>query len=165
MPKMITPATDTDYFYLWILLRNIAHMTGRIRDRELSRYGVTLMQSSILYMVKSLGEEATTSNISRRVFREPPTVSDILSRMEKQGLIKRIRQRHRRQVLIRLTPSGERAYQDSTLRESITRIMSQLSDEQLAQLRLLLEDLRILVMQDMGLAARQPRLPGREASE
>lgn len=161
---MVIKATETDYFYLWTLLRNIAHMTGRIRDHELSRYGVTLMQSSILYMVKSLGDEATPSNIARWVFRAPPTVSDVLSRMEKQGLVKRVRQQ-RGQVLVKLTAAGERAYQDSTLRESITRIMSQLSDEKLAQLRPLLEELRGLVMADMGLAGRQLHLPGREAPE
>jgi len=157
--NMARKMTSTDYFYIWTLLRNIAHMTGRIRDRELSRYGVTLMQSSVLYMVKALGAEATPSNISRWVFREPPTVSDILSRMEKQGLVKRTKQKRKGLVLIKLTAAGERAYESSTLRESISRIMSQIPDENLEKLRPLLEEIRTHVMHDMGLSARRPSLP------
>jgi DNA-binding MarR family transcriptional regulator len=156
---MTKKMTSADYFYIWTLLRNIAHMTGRIRDRELSRYGVTLMQSSVLYMIKALGDDATPSNISRWVFREPPTVSDILTRMEKQGLVKRLKTKRKGLVLIKLTAAGERAYEKSTLRESISRIMSQIPDENLEQLRPLLEEIRILVMQDMGLSAKEMHLP------
>lgn len=159
---MVRKMTDADYFYIWTLIRNIAHLTGRIRNRELSHYGITIMQASVLYMVKALGDEATLGNISRWVFREPPTVSDIISRLEKYGLIKRVKQKRIGPVLIKLTAAGERAFKKSILRESILRIMPQISDEDLEKLRPLLEDIRTHVMEDLGLSTGQTHLPDRE---
>jgi DNA-binding MarR family transcriptional regulator len=134
-------------------------MTGRIRDEELSRYGVTLMQASVLYMVKALGDNATPRNLSRWLFREPPTISDGLARMEKQGLIKKIPMNYRGQIRVVLTEAGERAYQNSTLRTSILNIMTRVPPEKLLQLKSLLQEIRAAVMIYMGLAPQSSHLP------
>ena len=42
----MTNNKDLEYFYLWTLIRNISHLIGKIRDRELSQYGLTVMQSA-----------------------------------------------------------------------------------------------------------------------
>jgi DNA-binding MarR family transcriptional regulator len=144
--------SDAEYFHIWTLMRNIAHMTGRIRDEELSQYGVTLMQSQVLYMVNALGESATPRNLARWLFREPPTISDGLARMEKQGLIKKVPLNHRGQILIILTEAGEQAYEDSTLRASIQNIMSRVSPEKCRRLKSLLLDVREAVIEYMQLA-------------
>ena len=152
--------TDSEYFYIWTLIRNLSHLLGKVRDRELSQYGITVTQSGILYMIKALGERANPGNIARVLFREPTTVSNTLIRMEKEGLVKRVKDSRRRsQVRITLTEKGERAYQDSTRRESIKRVMSQLPEERCQQIESCLGDIRTAVMHDLGLSPRSPHLP------
>jgi len=136
-------------------------MTGRIRDEELSRYGVTLMQSSVLYMVKALGENATPRNLSKWLFREPPTISDGLARMEKQGLIKKVPLNYRGQIRIVLTKTGEQAYEDSTLRTSIQKIMARVPPEKCRQLKSLLQEVREAVMEYMELPPQEPIPPAK----
>lgn len=151
------------YRHTWTLIRNISHLIGRARDRELSQYGITIMQSAILYMVKAFGEQATPGNIARAMYREPTTVSNTLIRMEKQGLVHRFHDTMRRsQVRITLTEEGERAYLDSDRRESVTRIMSQLSPDTYEQLRKSLVELRGLVLADLGFSPSRPHLPTRK---
>jgi DNA-binding MarR family transcriptional regulator len=152
--------TDSEYFYIWTLIRNLSHLLGKVRDRELSQYGITVTQSGILYMIKALGERATPGNIARVLFREPTTISNTLIRMEKEDLVKRVKDSRRRsQVRITLTEKGERAYQDSTLRDSIKRIMSQLPEERCQQIKSCLGDIRAAVMHDLGLSPQSPHLP------
>jgi len=151
---------ETEYFYTWTLIRNLSHLLGKVRDRELSQYGVTVTQSSVLYMIKALGDRANPGNIARVLFREPTTISNTLIRMEKDGLIKRSQNpRRKSQVRISLTKEGERAYQRSTNRESIKRIMSQLSAGKNQQIRKLLGELRAAAMADLGLSPQNPHLP------
>lgn len=152
--------TDSEYFYIWTLIRNLSHLLGKVRDRELSQYGITVTQSGVLYMIKALGEQANPGNIARVLFREPTTISNTLIRMEKEGMVKRVKDSRRRsQVRITLTEKGERAYQDSTRRESIKRIMSQLPEERCRQIRACLGDIRTVVMHDLGLSPQSPHLP------
>jgi DNA-binding MarR family transcriptional regulator len=135
-------------------------MLGKARDRELSQYGITVTQSGVLHMIKSLGDRANPGNIARVLFREPTTVSNTLIRMEKEGLIKRTKDPKRKsQVCISLTKEGEQAYLESTRRESIKRIMSQMPPDKLQQIRALLLEMRATAMHDLGLSPQNPHLP------
>lgn len=152
--------TDREYFYIWTLIRNLSHLLGKVRDRELSQYGITVTQSAVLYMIKALGERANPGNIARVLFREPTTISNTLIRMEKEGLIKRLKDSRRKsQVRVTLTEEGERAYRDSTRRESIKRLMSQLPENKCRQISSCLGELRAAAMHDLGLSPQSPHLP------
>ncbi|MEW6142732.1 MAG: MarR family transcriptional regulator [Chloroflexota bacterium] len=141
---------DTDR-ELWSVLRNIGHVMKRVRDRELSRYGVTTRQAGILHHVHALSEEATPTTIARATYREPTTVCAILSRMEKQGLIKRVKGgRKKNQVHICLTKEGERVRVDAAGRESIKRIMSRLSPATRHQLLMGLRDFRRSLVEELA---------------
>jgi len=152
--------TDREYFHTWTLIRNISHLIGKSRDRELSRYGITVIQSAILYMIKTLDERATPGNIARAMYREPTTVSNSLIRMEKQGLVRRYNDTMRRsQVKVALTEKGEQAYQDASRRESVKKIMSQLSPQTFRHLSESLALLRQEVLQDLGLSPLRSHIP------
>jgi DNA-binding MarR family transcriptional regulator len=152
--------TDEEIFYIWTLVRNLSHLLGKARDRELSQYGITVTQSGALYMIKALGDRATPGNIARVLFREPTTVSSTLIRMEKDGLIRRNKDPKRKsQVRITLTKEGERVYKNSTKRESIKRIMSQLPEKKHRQIKSLLTELRAATLHDLGLSPQNPHLP------
>lgn len=156
---------EDGYVYLWTLIRNISHLLGRARDRELSQYGITVTQSAVLYMINALGDRATPSNIAQVLFREPTTISNTLIRMEKDGLIKRKKDPKRKsQILIKLTKKGEKVFIDCAKRESIKRIMSELPESKHRQIRSLLREVRAAVMQDLGLSPQNPHLPNKNGS-
>jgi DNA-binding MarR family transcriptional regulator len=120
---------------LWSVLRNVGHVMKRVRDRELSRYGLTTRQAGILRHVHVLGDKATPTAIARTTYREPTTVSAILTRMEKQGLVRRVKDRRKKnEVRICLTRKGEQCRKYAARRESVKRIMARLSPETRLQL-------------------------------
>ncbi|MCX8125933.1 MAG: MarR family winged helix-turn-helix transcriptional regulator [Dehalococcoidia bacterium] len=146
----LLPEEDIDR-ELWSILRNVGHVMKRVRDRELSRYGVTTRQAGILHHVHALGEKATPTAIARATYREPTTVSAILSRMEKQGLIKKVKSGHRKnRVRIVLTDKGERIRVDAAGRESVKRIMSRLPVETRYQLLLGLREFRRSLVEELA---------------
>jgi DNA-binding MarR family transcriptional regulator len=126
--------STTDHI-VWAVLRNAGHMMERVRDHELSRYGLTTRQAGILRHIKALGFRATPTAIARSTYREPTTVSAILNRMETQGLVKKNHDlRKKNQVHITLTKKGEQAYRQASRRESVYRILSRLDTETRQQL-------------------------------
>lgn len=164
--KKPADSTEAEYFYTWTLIRNLSHLLGKVRDRELSQHGITVTQSAVLYMIKALGDRANPGNIARVLFREPTTISNTLIRMEKEGLIMRRQDpRRKSQVRISLTKEGQRAYENSTSRESIKRIMSKLPLKKNQQIRSLLGELRAAAMQDLGLSPQSPHLPPDELDD
>lgn len=120
---------ERDYV-AWTIMRNVGHLMERVRDRELAKYGINARQAGLLRHIKVLGGEATPAQIARTMFREPTSVSAIIIRMEKHGLVKRIKGgRKKNQVRVELTEKGEKAYRDAARRESVKNIMSRLSEE------------------------------------
>lgn len=155
--------SDREYFHAWTLIRNISHLIGKSRDRELSQYGITVIQSSILYMINVMGERATPGSIARAMYREPTTISNSLIRMEKQGLVRRYSDAMRKsQVKVEMTGKGEQAYRDAARRESVKKIMSQLPPETFRQLSESLNLLRQEVLYDLGLAQHHHPVPPNE---
>ena len=147
---------ERESFYLWALIRNISHLMGRARDRELSRYGLTVTQSAILSAVKRLGEAATPGSVALFLYRESTTISNTLIRMEKQGLVKRTRDpMRRREVRITLTPPGEDALREAGKRDIINRALAGLTEAESREMIEKLEPLRDVLLQELGLASNR----------
>ncbi len=137
MGKKIIKDTDFD---LWILLVRTYHLITRLRELELNQYGVLPTQSYILVIIQALGKETTQARISRYVYQQRNTVSDLLKRMEKKGLITRTKKSdHKTSIIVKLTEKGKQAIRRSIKRESIHTIMSKLSKRQREQLQISLE--------------------------
>jgi len=141
---------DEEY-QIWTLLSQVNDGVFRARENELRPFGITPVQVGIMYALKSLGGEPTPSEISRWVFREPHTVSAALDRMEKQGLVRRIRNSEgKRQVKVVLTDRGEEIYRaQNRQREVISRILECLSPEESGQFRGILERLRQRTLEEL----------------
>lgn len=77
---------DQDY-ELWVLLHQPRDAVFKAREKELSPYGISTMQAAVLFIILAIGNEATPTEISRWLLREPHSVSNLLSRMEKEGLV------------------------------------------------------------------------------
>ncbi|MDD5191225.1 MAG: MarR family transcriptional regulator, partial [Dehalococcoidales bacterium] len=108
--------TDQDY-NLWALFRQTRDAMIKARERELEKHGISSIQAAVLFTIQDIGPEATPAEISRRLVREPHSISGLLSRMEKQGVIKRAKDLPKRNMVrISLTAKGRELYQYSTQR-------------------------------------------------
>jgi DNA-binding MarR family transcriptional regulator len=132
---------------VWGLLNQVRDTMMRLRDREVRHLGITSMQGGVLWVLRSLekaGMVATPAEISRWLFRQPPTILALLSRMEKLGLITCTENTGgRRQVLVGMTDKGRETYiAFARKREVIPRVIGALSPEERRQLKLSLTKLR-----------------------
>jgi DNA-binding MarR family transcriptional regulator len=125
-------STDRQEVYDLIgLLNQTTETIFRARQKELDQYNISTSQGAVLFITKALGEKATISEISRWLFRKPHTVSEIVSRMEKRGLLKKTKNPQRKDIIkIMLTPKGLEVYQKSKKRQSFQNIISSLSHEE-----------------------------------
>ena len=83
-------STDQDY-NLWVLLHQAKDAVFKAREKELSQYGISAMEAAALFIIQAIGDKATPAEISRWIFREHHTVTALLSRMEKKGLITKVK--------------------------------------------------------------------------
>ncbi|MFC2069239.1 MarR family winged helix-turn-helix transcriptional regulator [Chloroflexota bacterium] len=135
-------ATDED-FNTWVLLHQTQDQIYKARDNELIQYGCSTMQSAILSVVKMIEGKATLPEIAKWVLRKPHTISTILTRMEKSGLLNKVNGAiGKRAIYVTLTEKGEKVYSQTLKRESLYEIMSCLSKEERKQLASSLEKLR-----------------------
>lgn len=142
--------TDLDY-NLWLFLAQVRTVMLRARQMEVSRYGITASQASVLFVVNALGDKAMPAEISRWLFRQSHSVSGILNRMEKQGLVRRVKDLGKKNLVrVVLTEKGREVYANCTKREAMHRIMPSLSGEQRQQLIACLENLRDATLKYLG---------------
>ena len=133
---------DPDLELGWVL-GQASHAIIRAREDELRQIGITSIQAAILYIAKVLKEPVTTAILSRWLLRERHTIWAILDRMEKQGLVKKIRNRPRKDVVrVPLTDKGEKTYAHSIEAKAIRNIVSCLSLEERNTLKNYAEKLR-----------------------
>ena len=97
---------DKDY-ELWWLILHVRRAMRKIRAKELWQYGITPEESAVLVAVKGIGDEATPARIARRLLREPHSISTLLSRMEKKGLVRKDKDLERKNLVrVTLTERG-----------------------------------------------------------
>jgi DNA-binding MarR family transcriptional regulator len=139
----------------WWLLQQARNVVFLLRSRELSQYGITAEQASILLTIKMLNEQntkITPGEISKRILREPHSVSKILSRMEKEGFVSKLTGmgKKKNEVHITLTEKGEQVYNYAIRRESIREVMSIFSEDECRELVALLTRLRDKSLKDLS---------------
>lgn len=100
-------------------------------QKQLDSFNLDLSWVSIMYAIEALGEQATPIMISRIVMRKRHTVSYMLAKMEKLGLVKRIRDLDRRnRIRASLTPRAHKLYNEYSINRRpyfLARILSGLS--------------------------------------
>lgn len=133
---------DRDY-ELWVLLHQACDAMNRARANELRQVGISGAQAAVLFIVKAMKVPATPGEISRWLFREPHTVSGLLDRMEKQGLVRKVKDLERKTLVrVVITERGEEAYRRSTQMKVIHKTLSCLSPKERDNLRAYAKTLR-----------------------
>lgn len=83
----------SEFYDLWVMLARTTDALQCIRQNQLRQFGVSPEQLATLYAIISLsqsGEEVVSiAEISRLTFRQPHTVSEMIARLERMGLVTR----------------------------------------------------------------------------
>ncbi len=142
--KALKSRTIKDKEYdLWILISRVYHMMAKLRNMELNKYNILPTQAYILYIMQALGNETNPAELSRYVYQQRSSVSDILNRMEKQGLITKSKKTDGKgRILVKMTEKGEKALQLSSEREYLHSVLSALNEDKRRQLESALEIVR-----------------------
>jgi DNA-binding MarR family transcriptional regulator len=93
------------------LLKQTSEAINRCRENELRRYKITPEQAGVLTCIYNLGEDVIPAELTRWLSRRPSSVSILLKRMEKQGLITKKADLKKKNVnRLSLTEKGLEAY-------------------------------------------------------
>jgi DNA-binding MarR family transcriptional regulator len=130
---------------LWFLMHRDHGLLKRCEDQMYAENGLTMEQFSALVAMKYIGDHVRITDVAEWIGRSPNSVSMIIDRMVKAGLVRRIRDRSDRRVVRLVTTSkAESAIERSTRAgwEFIQEIMLPLSQEDRHTFARLLERLR-----------------------
>lgn len=137
------PGTPTNVdISLWRVLDHTQFMIARSREMELARFGLTPEQTYVLDILSESGGSTTMNQLVDITQRQHHSISTLVDRMSRQGLVARNRNPDdHRQYEVLITDKGRELFRHVT-RESITTIFSSLSKEQKRQL---MSELRVLL--------------------
>ena len=153
------PYIDED-IELWRWIGELRHLMHKVRRQELREYNITPVQSHVIFVILALQDMATSTQIARWLFRESHSITEILNRMEKDGLVERIKDlRKKSMVRLQLTKKGLEIHSKTTKFDSIHNALSVLSKEERFQLKTLLEKVWLKTRDDLGLEHVSP-FPG-----
>jgi MarR family transcriptional regulator, organic hydroperoxide resistance regulator len=137
---------------MWLLLTHTRYAVFRAREKELQRYGVSPEQVGLLFVVKALGDKATPAAISRQILRQPHTVSALVDRMVRRGLVKKVKDLDRKNLVrVVMTEKGQKIYELSTKRGPIHRIMGSVGEPERKKFKATLEKLLATARKEIGL--------------
>ena len=126
-------------FELWRLIGRVNHLILLRRQRELKQHHIPVRQLHVLVTIRDLGPMATLSAVAQRVERELNVISMQTAIMEKDGLIKRIRNTPKSNLLkLELTEKGLGIIKSSRQSKSIEAIFSSLSGAECQELESIL---------------------------
>jgi len=134
---------------LWFLLHRDYVLLRGCEDQVYGEKGLTMEQYATLVAIKYLNDPIRPTDVAQWMGHSPNSVSMMIDRMVKVGLVSRERSRRdRRVVRLTITSKGENALKPATRAgwEFIQKIMSPLSDEDRHTFARLLETLRYQTM-------------------
>ncbi|MFC2047630.1 aldehyde ferredoxin oxidoreductase N-terminal domain-containing protein [Chloroflexota bacterium] len=158
-----------DWKYLYVHdgvaeLKNARHLVGQDTwetevsiKKELEQFGISTMEAAVLFVIQIVGRRATSAEIARWLFREPHSTVGYINRMEKKGLVRRVRDLNKKnQIRIAMTRKGRQVFAQSEKTEEFKRIFNRLSEEERQQLGSLLEKVLDATLKELAIDRRPP---------
>ena len=148
----LNPINTEEYYELWVLLQQTHYSMGKLREQELKELNLSMTQAKVLAVIESLDSPATPAEIARHVLRAPHTVSELISRMVAQGLVRKVKDLDRKNMVrIEITAKGEQVYEKSKRMKYISEVMFLLSTLYRKNLNSYLTRLRDLAFEKVGI--------------
>lgn len=139
-------------FLFWIFMRVTRQMYINNMDRICSDYGINYVQSTILTNLKYSNNSVRITDLAHYLNQNINNVSMFIDRMEKKGLVRRVKSnKDRRAVIVQLTDVGDAIADDSlpSLYLSMEKDISSFSDSNLDNILELLEKLTMYLSEQL----------------
>jgi DNA-binding MarR family transcriptional regulator len=136
--------SESTVLRLWLLLRRVGDTLGLCQDLAYRKYGLSSEQIGVLAAIKSRGP-LKPSEFASILERSPNSMSMLIDRMVKAGLVRRTRDRKdRRVVFVTMTDKGRKGVDTAvpTGWEMIHEVLSPLSNDDQRALADMLETVK-----------------------
>jgi len=151
--------TDEEY-QIWRLMAQAMNAMLKARQRELARYNISPRQAAVLLISEATSGQVTPYQMAKWVVREHHTILELVKRMERDGLVKRVPREDRKgAVRITLTEKGTKVHHETMKFESLHRVLTVLSKEERQQLFSILKKLRNEALVQIGVSPKFPFPP------
>jgi len=128
---MVEIASHNSSVYARLLMGRARHLMLNARQKEVAPYHISPQQAYLLFVIQKLDHKATLSELARYMGKGINTLSMELTRMEKDGLVKKNRDTPKSTLLtIEVTGKGLETYKNTNKLKSDKTIMSVLSEEE-----------------------------------
>jgi DNA-binding MarR family transcriptional regulator len=145
---------DKDYTLVTQIMQ-VADIFVKVRERELIPQNLSATSAAILFLVDAMGQDVTPAKITRMLLREPHSISGILIRMEKHGLLKRTKNMERKNYIrVTLTAKGEKALKQAMKLDGTTHVLSNLTAAQRKELKASLTALKEAGIKELRLSPK-----------
>lgn len=115
----------------------------KARHSQVKHIGLTPAEFHLLLLAAELGESAFPAEISRWMMRKPPTISRLLDRMERNGLVRRVKHADNGKIRrVVMTDKGREALEKARTPDVMSLIVDALSEQEFRQLWVSLERLK-----------------------
>lgn len=154
-----TGTHNDEFFILWVLVAQTRDALSKARHRELERFNINKERRAVLWCIQNNGGQATPVEIARQLFRELHSVTEMLNRMSKEGLIKRYKSSGRSRAIVRLTKKGLQVFNQSLYNETDKKIFSVLTKKERERLMASLWKVRNKALSELGIPEWRIKFP------
>ncbi len=144
---------------LYVLLDQTNSIVTNAVELELKHLRVTQPQVRVLTMLSRESRPITLDELANWTLKEFNSVSTLINRMEKGGLIKKIKKDGDLKTYVILTEKGSDLYHKQVTERSIHLIFNSLTNGEKNQLDAILKKIRDKTRDLLGLDYRPPFLP------
>jgi len=156
-------APDNEFFMLWVLIVQSRDSILRARERDYARFGISNERRAILFTIYDCGGVSTPTEIARRLFREIHSVSEMLVRMERDGLIAKQKGTGSHKVEVTLTEKGLDVFMQSLHSKTDERIFSVLDEDERKSLSSMLLKVRNSALEELRASEWQVVFPANKS--
>jgi DNA-binding MarR family transcriptional regulator len=149
---------EDEDFNLWRLLDHTVNALMRPREKELAYFNVTLEQAFIFHAILLEGGTSTYTRIAEISHRQYNSITTLINRMIKQGLVQKKKISGSKQYKISITKKGLALYEPVTI-NSIKMIYAGVSAKDKQLLAKTLSTLMENAHDIMGVNKKLPFLP------
>jgi DNA-binding MarR family transcriptional regulator len=155
-----TPLPFSDeYFVLWVMIAQTRDALLKARQRDYQQYDISNERRAVLWCIQNNGGRATPVEIARQLFRELHSVTEMLKRMEQEGLIQKHKVSGKSRAAFSLTEKGLDTFKQSLFNETDKRIFSVLTKKQRERLMSYLWDIRNKALKELGIPEWRIKFP------
>jgi DNA-binding MarR family transcriptional regulator len=144
---------------LYILLDQVDSIVTNAVELELKHLRVTQPQVRILTILSRENRPLTLEDLANWTLKEFNSVSTLINRMEKKGLVKKTKKSGDLKTYVILAEKGSNLYHHSVTERSIHLIFDRLSKEEMKQFEDLLLKVREVTRDLLGLNYKPPFMP------